>query len=205
VSRAELAVQLEVSPQRYITRLQDPKDRPPVIHQARNFISRRLGCSLAIYDPAATVHTPVPRLSYRSAGPGVVICLCQMLSRTLRLLLPRPTFATLAATSFAAAQQGRPQRPASVRLYILDRVKITGLGAAAFGFKEGELATIEMITPCFLIAHPRGTVIWGTGEVPGPRLQGRRLARHPSSVHVSPGRCCLSLRRLATRQGISRI
>jgi glyoxylase-like metal-dependent hydrolase (beta-lactamase superfamily II) len=74
-----------------------------------------------------------------------------------------------------------------VRLYILDCGKITGLGAAAFGFKEGELATTEMITPCFLIAHPRGTLMWDTGEIPdrdfkadgSPAIQGAFTVTRP--------------------------
>ena len=36
------------------------------------------------------------------------------------------------------------------------------------GFKQaGELGpTSNMVTPCFLIVHPRGTMIWDTGEIP---------------------------------------
>jgi len=34
------------------------------------------------------------------------------------------------------------------------------------GFKPGELATSNMVTPCFLIVHPRGTLMWDTGEIP---------------------------------------
>jgi N-acyl homoserine lactone hydrolase len=33
------------------------------------------------------------------------------------------------------------------------------------GFKPGELATSNMVTPCFLIVHPRGTLMWDTGEI----------------------------------------
>ncbi len=73
---------------------------------------------------------------------------------------------TALAVTFAAAQTRRPQPPSSVRLYILDCGKITGVGAAAFGFKDGELATTEMTTPCYLIVHPRGTLVWDTGEIP---------------------------------------
>jgi glyoxylase-like metal-dependent hydrolase (beta-lactamase superfamily II) len=40
------------------------------------------------------------------------------------------------------------------------------VGGAAFGFKDGELATTDMTTPCYLIAHPKGTLMWDTGEIP---------------------------------------
>jgi N-acyl homoserine lactone hydrolase len=78
-----------------------------------------------------------------------------MPTRILRLILP-----ALALAPFAAAQSRTP------RLYIFDCGKITGVSAAAFGFKDGELATTEMVTPCFLIVHPRGTLMWDTGEIP---------------------------------------
>src|SRR3974377_445111 len=68
--------------------------------------------------------------------------------------------ATLAALTAA------PQPPKSVRLYILDCGKIVGVGAAAFGFKDGQLATSEMVTPCYLIVHPRGALMWDPGEAP---------------------------------------
>src|SRR5579864_395636 len=91
--------------------------------------------------------------------------LMPMLSRILRIALPAVTLAGLTVLPIAMGQQRRAQAPKSVRLYVLDCGKITGVGAAAFGFKDGELATTEMVTPCFLIAHPRGTLMWDTGEI----------------------------------------
>jgi glyoxylase-like metal-dependent hydrolase (beta-lactamase superfamily II) len=87
-----------------------------------------------------------------------------MLTRIFRLVLPAMALATLATVPFAAAQQ-RPKPPKSPRLYILDCGKITGVGETAFGFKQGQLATTEMTTPCFLIVHPRGTLMWDVGEI----------------------------------------
>ena len=92
--------------------------------------------------------------------------LVPMFHRTLRLVLPAMAFTALVVLPFSAAQSGRPVAPKSPRLYVLDCGKITGVGAAAFGFNDGDLATTDMITPCFLIAHPRGTLMWDTGEIP---------------------------------------
>src|SRR5215831_4389067 len=85
----------------------------------------------------------------------------------------------LTAMSATAQQKGRPEPPKSLRLYILDCGKITGVGETAFGFPPGTLANTEMFTPCYLIAHPRGTLMWDTGEIPdkdfkapGPTTQG---------------------------------
>jgi glyoxylase-like metal-dependent hydrolase (beta-lactamase superfamily II) len=65
----------------------------------------------------------------------------------------------------AGAQQ-RPQAPPSLRLYVLDCGRITPANADAYGMKASEMVTINMITPCFLIVHPRGSMIWDTGEIP---------------------------------------
>jgi N-acyl homoserine lactone hydrolase len=103
---------------------------------------------------------------------------------------PGVTLAALAALivlRFAApAQQKRPAAPKSVRLYILDCGDITGVGEAAFGFKPGQLADSRMVTPCYLIVHPRGTLMWDTGEIPdadfkapGPTKQGAFTITRP--------------------------
>ncbi len=63
-------------------------------------------------------------------------------------------------------QSGKPASPKSLRLYVLDCGKITVANGDSMGFKPGELATSNMVTPCFLIVHPRGTMMWDTGEIP---------------------------------------
>src|SRR5215475_3817743 len=107
-----------------------------------------------------------------------------MLKRNLRSFLL--VVATFTAVSVIAQVKGRPQPPKSVRLYILDCGKITGVGETQFGFKPGQLATTEMFTPCYLIAHPRGTLMWDTGEIsdkdfktPGPATQGAFTVTKP--------------------------
>lgn len=64
------------------------------------------------------------------------------------------------------AQSGKPAPPKSLRLYVLDCGKITVANGDSMGFKPGELATSNMVTPCFLIVHPKGTLMWDTGEIP---------------------------------------
>jgi N-acyl homoserine lactone hydrolase len=90
-----------------------------------------------------------------------------MLPRKLRfVLLAAALTAATIVTSVIAQQRTRPPAPASMRLYIIDCGKITGVGETAFGFQRGQLANTEMFTPCYLIAHPRGTMIWDTGQIP---------------------------------------
>src|SRR5215467_10854471 len=63
----------------------------------------------------------------------------------------------------ANAQEKPPQ---SLRLYVLDCGIITPPNVDNYGLKPNEVADKRMVTPCFLVAHPRGTMIWDTGEIP---------------------------------------
>jgi glyoxylase-like metal-dependent hydrolase (beta-lactamase superfamily II) len=65
----------------------------------------------------------------------------------------------------ASAQQ-KPQPPQSLRLYVLDCGDITGSSMEPYGLKPEEVASTSMVTPCFLVVHPRGTLMWDTGEIP---------------------------------------
>ena len=109
-----------------------------------------------------------------------------MTIRVLRLLVPAAAMAALVTLPFATAQQRRPQPPPSVRLYILDCGNITGVGAAAFGFQDGELATTEMTTPCYLIAHPRGTLMWDVGEIPDSAFKDASPAKQGAFTVTRP-------------------
>jgi glyoxylase-like metal-dependent hydrolase (beta-lactamase superfamily II) len=89
-----------------------------------------------------------------------------MIRRTMNLVLAAAAVAGLATWPSASAQTRKPAPPKSVRLYVFDCGKITVANGNSMGFKPGELATSNMVTPCFLIVHPRGTMMWDTGEIP---------------------------------------
>src|SRR5579872_375096 len=94
-------------------------------------------------------------------------------SAVCRVVLPAVALASLSLLPFSAtAQQKKPAAPNSVRLYILDCGDITGVGEVQFGFKPGQLADTRMVTPCYLIVHPRGTMMWDTGEVSDADFKG---------------------------------
>src|ERR1700688_1131698 len=92
--------------------------------------------------------------------------LANMIHRNMNLLLATAALIGLAAWPTGHAQTRRPTPPKSLRLYVLDCGKITVANGDSMGFKPGELATSNMVTPCFLIVHPRGTMMWDTGEIP---------------------------------------
>ena len=95
------------------------------------------------------------------------------MKNVFRIVPAAIAIAALAILPFAAAgQQKKPAAPKSVRLYILDCGDITGVGEVQFGFKPGTLADTRMVTPCYLIVHPRGTLMWDTGEIPDADFKG---------------------------------
>jgi len=84
--------------------------------------------------------------------------------RTVPFILAAAVFM---ASGFPAANaQQKPQPPQSLRLYVLDCGIITPPNVDNYGLKPNEVADTRMVTPCFLIAHPRGTLMWDTGEIP---------------------------------------
>jgi glyoxylase-like metal-dependent hydrolase (beta-lactamase superfamily II) len=56
--------------------------------------------------------------------------------------------------------------PRSARLYVFDGGILHTADPARMGFKKEELATTDMSVACFLVVHPKGTLIWDTCAVP---------------------------------------
>jgi N-acyl homoserine lactone hydrolase len=76
-------------------------------------------------------------------------------------------FAAL-SLGFAVDVEASPaERPGTLRLYVLDCGTIAAMDPTLFGFKKGELTReVTFVTPCYLIVHPKGTLIWDVGQVP---------------------------------------
>ncbi len=92
---------------------------------------------------------------------------------------PTRLFLTAAAVAlvFAALARGggqtttpssghSKQAPRSVRLYVFDCGTLHIADTTRFGLKKEEVATPDLSVPCFLVTHPKGTLIWDTGAVP---------------------------------------
>jgi glyoxylase-like metal-dependent hydrolase (beta-lactamase superfamily II) len=87
----------------------------------------------------------------------------------LRWRLSVLSAAALALVLSGAAGAQRPPGPpvvSSPRLYIFDCGVIKGLGVDQFGFKNGEVPMRDFVVPCYLIAHPKGVMMWDVGVVP---------------------------------------
>jgi N-acyl homoserine lactone hydrolase len=78
-------------------------------------------------------------------------------------------FAVIALSAASlAAQTGplhrSPKPPKSLRLYIFDCGVLTPADAKSFGFDK--VSELRMSVPCFLVAHPKGTMMWDVGVSP---------------------------------------
>jgi N-acyl homoserine lactone hydrolase len=75
--------------------------------------------------------------------------------------------ALVVSAGLARAQAHKPPKaPASLRLYIFDCGVIHTTNGDAYSLKKEEMASTEMSIPCFLVAHPRGTMMWDNGDIP---------------------------------------
>jgi glyoxylase-like metal-dependent hydrolase (beta-lactamase superfamily II) len=77
-------------------------------------------------------------------------------------------FATLprvaAQTDPSPARRAQP--PRSLRLYVFDCGTIRVADLSRFSLKPEEVATTDLSVACFLVTHPKGTLIWDAGAVP---------------------------------------
>jgi len=69
-----------------------------------------------------------------------------------------------AGQTASAARRATP--PESVRLYVFDCGTLEGADVGRFRLKNEEVATIRMSLACFLVAHPKGTLMWDVGAIP---------------------------------------
>ncbi|HLK46914.1 MAG TPA: N-acyl homoserine lactonase family protein [Bryobacteraceae bacterium] len=77
------------------------------------------------------------------------------------------SYLAIAALAFTAfAQPRKPQPPQTVRIYIFDCGILDNADTSRYQLKRNEVATHLMSMPVFLIAHPKGTLLWDTGAIP---------------------------------------
>ena len=67
------------------------------------------------------------------------------------------------AVSFSFAQTPRVD---SLRVYLFDCGLIQGEKPADYGLNPGDVTNSDMVVPCYLIVHPKGTLMWDVGVVP---------------------------------------
>jgi N-acyl homoserine lactone hydrolase len=97
--------------------------------------------------------------------------------------------AILSLTPSVRAQHHPPEAPKSVRLYVIDCGTLDIPDVSPYGFKKEELGSAKMSAPCFLVVHPKGTLMWDTGPVPDGNFKaGIGTMRYATSTKPLAGR-----------------
>jgi N-acyl homoserine lactone hydrolase len=87
--------------------------------------------------------------------------------RAIRYLRRALALLAFAALSVGVAAAAGATRSDALRLYVLDCGTISAMDPALFSLKANEVnREVTFITPCYLIVHPKGTLIWDVGQVP---------------------------------------
>jgi glyoxylase-like metal-dependent hydrolase (beta-lactamase superfamily II) len=90
-----------------------------------------------------------------------------------------------AGTVRLIAQRQRPSAPSTPRLYVFDCGQLYIADPRGYSLKKEEVSTPFLSVPCFLVVHPKGTLIWDVGEVPDSKVEtagpdsGRGAIRPP--------------------------
>ena len=66
----------------------------------------------------------------------------------------------------APSQQPKAQTPKSLRLYVFDGGSLNIPDITPYRLRKEDLATSYMSVACFLVVHPKGTLMWDAGAVP---------------------------------------
>ncbi len=70
------------------------------------------------------------------------------------------------AAQTESSQQHKAKASRSLRLYVFDCGVLHNSDMGRFNLKNEDVTTTDMSMACFLIAHPKGNLIWDTGAVP---------------------------------------
>jgi len=75
-----------------------------------------------------------------------------------------------------SARQAKPaQLPKSVRLYVFDCgvINVNRAGTERYKVTPEEVGETRFAVPCFLVAHPKGTLMWDLGILPDETVEAR--------------------------------
>jgi glyoxylase-like metal-dependent hydrolase (beta-lactamase superfamily II) len=93
---------------------------------------------------------------------------------------------SLAGFSLTAQSTKKPELPRSPRLYVLDcgMLNIDPAGVERYHVTQKEVVESRMPVPCFLVAHPKGTLLWDVGVIPDADVE--KAAPKPALYDVNP-------------------
>src|SRR5258706_15444020 len=100
-----------------------------------------------------------------------MLCKFEEQSMNMNKVSPFLVLVFLVIVPGLTARQRKPQPPQSVRLYVFDCGSLNIPDISPYQLKKEEIATTAMSVRCFLVAHPKGTLIWDTGAVPDTQFK----------------------------------
>jgi N-acyl homoserine lactone hydrolase len=85
------------------------------------------------------------------------------------------TAIALATFTVLAAQQQPPVPPKTMRLYVFDCgvINVNRAGTERYKVTPEEVGETRFSVPCFLVAHPKGTLMWDLGILPDDTVEAR--------------------------------
>ncbi len=60
----------------------------------------------------------------------------------------------------------------SLRVYLFNCGLIKGEDPLTYGLNKGDVKSADMVVPCYLIVHPKGTLMWDVGVIPDSAFKG---------------------------------
>jgi N-acyl homoserine lactone hydrolase len=60
----------------------------------------------------------------------------------------------------------------SLRLYLFDCGLIRGEDPTGYGLRKDQVKNPDMVVPCYLVVHPKGTLMWDVGLFPDSAFKG---------------------------------
>ena len=74
----------------------------------------------------------------------------------------------------------------SLRVYLFDCGLIKGEDPLAYGLNQGDVKNADMVVPCYLIVHPKGTLMWDVGVIPDSAFKGGKPVTEEGDTVSSP-------------------
>src|SRR5499426_3986210 len=81
----------------------------------------------------------------------------------------------ISASLDAGQTPAKPQPPKTVRLYVFDCgvINVNRAGTERYKVSPEEVGETRFSVPCFLVAHPKGTLMWDLGILPDETVEAR--------------------------------
>jgi N-acyl homoserine lactone hydrolase len=74
----------------------------------------------------------------------------------------------------------------SLRVYLFDCGLIKGEDPTEYGLNKGDVKNPDMVVPCYLIVHPKGTLMWDVGVIPDSAFKEGKPVTEEGDTVSSP-------------------